>query len=93
LSGSACSRNYPREYKSKVMETGSIRLTVPAVTGLRVIGNGPAAKTMPVKPADQTCGSMTKHSDPYLIDIIAKGGTRAGKSAQRDNLQGSVRAK
>jgi len=48
---------------------------------------------MPVEPADHTCGSMTKHSDAYLIDIIAKGGTRVGKSAQRDNLQGSVRTK
>jgi len=56
-------------------------------------GDGPAAKTMPVEPADHTCGSMTKHSDAYLIDIIAKGGTRVGKSAQRDNLQGSVRTK
>jgi len=45
-------------------------------------GNGPAAKTLPVKLADHTRAEMNKHSDEYLADIISKGGASVGKSAQ-----------
>jgi mono/diheme cytochrome c family protein len=45
-------------------------------------GDGPAAKTLPVKPADHTRGAMNKYSDQSLAEIIAKGGASVGKSAQ-----------
>jgi mono/diheme cytochrome c family protein len=45
-------------------------------------GDGPAAKTLPVKPADHTRAEMNKHTDKYLADIISKGGASVGKSAQ-----------
>jgi len=45
-------------------------------------GDGPAAKTLPVRPADHTRVEMNKHTDQYLFDIISKGGARVGKSAQ-----------
>ena len=45
-------------------------------------GDGPAAKTLPVRPADHTRAEMTKHSDQYLFDIISEGGASVGKSAQ-----------
>jgi mono/diheme cytochrome c family protein len=45
-------------------------------------GDGPAAKSLPVKPIDHTDGkTMNELSDKYLQDIIAKGGTAVGKSA------------
>ncbi len=36
-------------------------------------GDGPAAKTLPVRPADHTRVEMKKHSDQYLFDIISQG--------------------
>jgi mono/diheme cytochrome c family protein len=45
-------------------------------------GDGPAAKTLPVKPADHTRAQMSKYTDQYLFDIISKGGASVGKSAQ-----------
>ncbi len=45
-------------------------------------GDGPAAKTLPVRPADHTRVEMKKHSDQYLFDIISRGGASVGKSAQ-----------
>lgn len=45
-------------------------------------GDGPAAKTLPVKPADHTRSAMSKHTDQYLADIISKGGASVGKTPQ-----------
>ncbi|SRR5581483_1294862 len=44
-------------------------------------GDGPAAASLPVKPANHTDGNvMNKLSDKTLFDIIAKGGPAGGKS-------------
>lgn len=44
-------------------------------------GDGPAAASLPVKPANHTDGNvMNKLSDKTLFDIISKGGPAAGKS-------------
>lgn len=45
-------------------------------------GDGPAAKSLPVKPADHTDGKvMNQFSDKYLQEIISKGGGGVGKSS------------
>jgi mono/diheme cytochrome c family protein len=45
-------------------------------------GDGPAAKSLPVKPIDHTDGRvMNELSDQYLLDIISKGGAAVGKSS------------
>ena len=45
-------------------------------------GNGPAAKMLPVKPADHTRGVvMNRLSDKYLFQVISQGGKKVGKSA------------
>jgi mono/diheme cytochrome c family protein len=45
-------------------------------------GDGPAAASLPVKPANHADGAvMNKLSDKALTDIISKGGQAAGKSA------------
>jgi len=45
-------------------------------------GDGPAARSLPVKPADHTDGTiMNQFSDKFLMDIIAKGGSAVGKSS------------
>jgi mono/diheme cytochrome c family protein len=44
-------------------------------------GDGPAAASLPVKPANHTDGNvMNKMSDKTLTDIISKGGPAGGKS-------------
>lgn len=43
-------------------------------------GDGPAAKGLPVKPADHTRSAMQQHSDEFLSGIIANGGPSVGKS-------------
>ena len=44
-------------------------------------GDGVAARSLPVKPADHTNGAvMSQLSDKYLTDIIAKGGGAVNKS-------------
>jgi mono/diheme cytochrome c family protein len=44
-------------------------------------GDGPAAQSLPVKPANHTDGAvMNKLSDKFLLDIISKGGPAMGKS-------------
>ena len=44
-------------------------------------GNGPAAQSLPTKPADHTNGAiMNAFSDQFLYDVIAKGGSSVGKS-------------
>lgn len=46
-------------------------------------GDGPAARTLPVKPADHTRANvMSKHTDQYLFEIISRGGVSVGKSSQ-----------
>ena len=50
--------------------------------GDRGKGNGPAAQSLPAKPADHTNGAiMNAFSDQFLYDVIAKGGTAVGKSS------------
>jgi mono/diheme cytochrome c family protein len=45
-------------------------------------GDGPAARSLPVKPIDHTDGkAMNELSDKYLQEIISKGGTAVGKSS------------
>jgi mono/diheme cytochrome c family protein len=53
-----------------------------ACHGLSGKGDGPAAKTLPVKPADHTRIEMNKYTDQYLIEIISKGGAGVGRSPQ-----------
>jgi mono/diheme cytochrome c family protein len=44
-------------------------------------GDGVAARSLPVKPADHTNNAvMSQLSDKYLIDIITKGGSAVNKS-------------
>jgi mono/diheme cytochrome c family protein len=46
-------------------------------------GDGPAGKTLPVKPADHTNGKkMSQYSDEHLVTVISKGGASVGKSSQ-----------
>jgi mono/diheme cytochrome c family protein len=45
-------------------------------------GDGMAARSLPVKPADHTNGAvMNQFSDKFLMDIISQGGGAVGKSA------------
>ena len=45
-------------------------------------GDGLAAGSLPVKPADHTNGAiMNQLSDQFLVDIISKGGSAVGKSS------------
>jgi len=45
-------------------------------------GDGVAARSLPVKPADHTNGAvMNQFSDKFLTDIISKGGSAVSKSA------------
>jgi mono/diheme cytochrome c family protein len=45
-------------------------------------GDGPAAKTLPVKPADHTNAKvMNRYLDGYLFIVISKGGAEVGKSS------------
>jgi mono/diheme cytochrome c family protein len=45
-------------------------------------GDGVAARSLPVKPADHTNGTiMNQLTDKFLTDIIAKGGSAVNKSA------------
>jgi mono/diheme cytochrome c family protein len=45
-------------------------------------GDGLAATSLPVKPADHTNGAiMNPLSDQFLVDIISKGGSAVGKSS------------
>jgi mono/diheme cytochrome c family protein len=57
-------------------------------------GDGPAAASLPVKPADHTDGQiMSKHSDQYLFDIIAKGGQGVQKSSLMPAWNGQLKEK
>ena len=50
--------------------------------GLSGKGDGPAAKTLPVKPADHTRIEMNIYTDQYLVEIISKGGASVSRSSQ-----------
>ena len=44
-------------------------------------GDGPAAQSLPVKPANHTSGAvMNQLTDKFLMEIISKGGSAVGKS-------------
>jgi cytochrome c553 len=44
-------------------------------------GDGPAAQSLPVKPANHTAGAvMNQLTDKFLMEIISKGGSAVGKS-------------
>lgn len=44
-------------------------------------GDGPAARSLPVKPTNHTDGTiMNQFLDDYLFDIISKGGSAVGKT-------------
>jgi len=50
--------------------------------GERGKGDGVAAQSLPVRPADHTNGAvMNQLSDKFLLDIIVKGGGSVGKSS------------
>ncbi|HEY7221324.1 MAG TPA: cytochrome c [Candidatus Binatia bacterium] len=54
-------------------------------------GNGTAAASLPVKPADHTNGAaMNKLSDKFLVDIITKGGSAVGKSSFMPSWGGAL---
>jgi mono/diheme cytochrome c family protein len=56
-------------------------------------GDGPAARSLPVKPANHTDGAvMNKFSDKFLLEIIAKGGGAVGKSAMMPGWEGQLKA-
>ena len=45
-------------------------------------GDGMAAQSLPVRPADHTNGAvMNQLSDKFLLDVISKGGSAVGKSS------------
>lgn len=45
-------------------------------------GDGMAAQSLPVRPADHTNGAvMNQLSDQFLVDLISKGGSAVGKSS------------
>jgi mono/diheme cytochrome c family protein len=53
-----------------------------ACQGEKGKGNGMAAQSFPVRPADHTNGVvMNQLSDKFLIEIISKGGSALGKSS------------
>jgi mono/diheme cytochrome c family protein len=57
-------------------------------------GDGVAAKSLPVKPADHTNGTvMNQLSDKLLIDLISKGGGAVGKSAMMPAWGGQLNEK
>ena len=54
-------------------------------------GDGTAGASLPVKPADHTNGAvMNKLSDSFLINIISKGGSGAGKSTFMPSWGGAL---
>jgi mono/diheme cytochrome c family protein len=57
-------------------------VTCTACQGEKGKGNGMAAQSFPVRPADHTNGVvMNQLSDKFLIEIISKGGSAMGKSS------------
>ncbi len=57
-------------------------------------GDGMAAASLPAKPADHTNGAvMNQLSDKFLLEIISKGGSAAGKSTFMPSWGGSLNEK
>ena len=57
-------------------------------------GDGPAAQSLPVKPADHTNGAvMNPLTDKFLLEIISKGGSAVGKSAMMPGWGGQFKEK
>lgn len=57
-------------------------------------GDGPAAVSLPIKPANHTDGAvMNELSDQFLLDIISKGGSAVGKSPFMPPWGGQLREK
>jgi mono/diheme cytochrome c family protein len=55
-------------------------------------GDGPASRSLPVKPANHTDGAvMNKFTDKFLLEIIAKGGGAVGKSAMMPGWGGQLK--
>ena len=55
-------------------------------------GDGPAARSLPVKPANHTDGAvMNQLTDKFLLEIIAKGGSAVGKSAMMPGWGGQLK--
>ena len=55
-------------------------------------GDGPAARSLPVKPADHTDGAvMNQLTDKFLLEIISKGGSAVGKSAMMPGWGGQLK--
>jgi mono/diheme cytochrome c family protein len=54
-------------------------------------GDGMAAGSLPVKPADHTSGAvMNQLNDKFLLDIISKGGAAVGKSTFMPSWGGAL---
>jgi mono/diheme cytochrome c family protein len=57
-------------------------------------GDGVAAGSLPVKPADHTSGAaMNQLNDKFLVDIISKGGVAVGKSSFMPSWGGALNEK
>jgi mono/diheme cytochrome c family protein len=57
-------------------------------------GDGMAAGSLPVKPADHTSGAvMNQLNDKFLLDIISKGGGAVGKSTFMPSWGGALNDK
>jgi mono/diheme cytochrome c family protein len=57
-------------------------------------GDGPAARSLPVKPADHTDGAvMNPLTDKFLLEIISKGGSAVGKSPMMPGWGGQFKEK
>ena len=55
-------------------------------------GDGPAAQSLPVKPADHTSGAvMNQLTDKFLMEIISKGGSAVGKSPMMPAWGGALK--
>ena len=57
-------------------------------------GDGPAGKSLPVKPADHTdAKKMDQLTDNHLFTVIAKGGAASGKSSHMPAWGGVLKEK
>lgn len=55
-------------------------------------GDGPAAQSLPVKPANHTAGTvMNQLTDKFLTEIISKGGGAVGKSPMMPAWGGALK--
>ena len=55
-------------------------------------GDGPAARSLPVKPVNHTDGAvMNQLTDKFLLEIISKGGSAVGKSAMMPGWGGQLK--